>query len=56
MAGLEGPRTTSAPGQVVSILSADRLNVEDVLLVDLGMGVAEAATFIKEVRLPGDPR
>ncbi len=46
----DGPRTRSAPGEVVSILSEDRLNVEDVLLVDVGMDVEEAKTFIKEVR------
>jgi hypothetical protein len=44
---LDGPRTVSAPGAYVSIRSDDRLNVEDVLLVDLDMDQAEADGFIK---------
>jgi hypothetical protein len=47
-AGIEG-RTVSAPGRVVSIRSEDRLNVEDVLLVDLDMDQAEADSFIRAI-------
>ena len=47
---LEGPRTVSSPGGLVSIQSDDRRNVEDVLLVDVGMDQVEADSFIKEVR------
>lgn len=50
-ADLEGPRTVSAPGEVMSIRSRYRLNVEDVLIVDVGMDMHEAASFIKTVRL-----
>lgn len=49
LAGLE--RTVSAPGDVVAIRSEDRLNVEDVLLVDLDMDQAEADGFIKQVQI-----
>ncbi len=49
---LEGPRTVSAPGKTVSIQSKFRLNVEDVLIVDVGMDMHEAASFIRTVRLP----
>lgn len=49
-AGVEG-RTVSAPGRVMSVRSEDRRNVEDVLLVDLGMDPADVDEFIKEVRL-----
>jgi len=49
-----GPRTVSAPGSYVSIASEDRLNVEDIMLVELGMDQDEADSFIKEVRIPGE--
>lgn len=52
-AGIEGV-IVSAPGRVMAIRSEDRLNVEDVLLVDIGMDVTEANTYIKVVCLPGE--
>lgn len=47
-AGIED-RTVSAPGCVVSIRSKDRLNVEDVLMVDLDMDQADVDSFIREI-------
>lgn len=43
---LDGPRTVSAPGGLVSIRSSDRLNVEDVLL---DVEQDEVDGFIKQV-------
>lgn len=47
-AHLDGPITVSSPGGLVSVRSSDRLNVEDVLVVDLGVTAEQAALFIKK--------